>query len=202
MRTRSKLVLAALVAALTLAAATGGAAATRLGVNDQDFVFTWRNFAVPIGGGAETRCPLTLAGRFHSTALAKVRGLLVGSVTSAQLGSFTEGGRVTLLSATVPWHLTYQEFSGVLPSISRFRLALIGMSIAIFVPSLGLECLVRTEAGQPELLDVELESRGTATSVRVAETAQIACNLGIRWVFGGSGTAEVGGGRALVVTLV
>jgi hypothetical protein len=212
MWTRSRLALAALAAVLTLAFAVGGAAAARLRFTSTSFSMKWREFHVPTGQTEEEpeermrHCPITLSGSFHSTTMAKVVGALAGYVTSATMGTCTgEGGAVVLLRTGPPWHLTYRSFTGVLPAITRFRLALSGFGMSIEVPPLfGIVCLIRTTPVEPLNIDFVRERAGAITSVGGTESRIFAgapCN-GLEWTMGGSATLDNGAGARFTVTLI
>jgi hypothetical protein len=224
MWTRSRLLLATLVAALALTFAIGGAAASRLRLTSTNFSMRWREFYVPTGIQPEEepseranvrRCPLTLSGSFHSATLPKVVNSLVGYVTAAQMGTCTgEGGTVTLLRTGLPWHLTYRQFSGVLPNIASFGLALAGFSMSIEVPPLfGTVCLIRTTTSEPLNIEFRRETRtGVITSVDGAgnqidarDTTGFLCdgsNPPLAWSMAGTGTLDNGTGTRVTVTLI
>jgi hypothetical protein len=221
MRLRTTLALAALVAALTLAVAVGGATAGRLRLNDVDLTLTWEAFEIPNGDieepeGGIWSCPLTLSGSFHATTFAKLTGLLVGTIANAQFddAGCTEGTQATILGGTLPWHLTYQQFLGVLPQITEVRLALLGMSMAIHVPTLSVTCLLRTTSAEPLPLELARDTRGgvivdvavdSDEAIDASDTGGILCDLfegGLEWQFGGHAEAEVGGGTSLTLTLI
>jgi hypothetical protein len=219
---RSRLLLAAFAAALALTAAVGVAGANRLNLGTTRFTMRWREFNVPTGITAESReervrhCPLTLSGSFHSATMAKVVSFLVGYVTSAAMGTCTgEGGRVTLLSTGLPWHLTYREFSGTLPAITNVRLALAGLRMSIEVPVFPLEgasCLITTTAREPLNLDFQRERGGTITAVNASGNGIDARDVDsgwcdglmppLSWALAGTGALENGSSRSLTVTLI
>jgi hypothetical protein len=217
MWTRSRLLLATLVAGLALTFAVGGAAASRLRLSSTNFSMIWRNFEVPTGSrpelweGARIRqCPITLSGSFHSTTMVKVRETLVGYVNSATMGTCGgEGGIVTLLRTGLPWHLRYKQFSGLLPNIASFRLALIGFRMSIEVPPLfGAVCLITTTTAEPLNIDFTREAGGRITMVggyesliTARDTTGIGCE-GYRWRMGGYGTIDNGAGTSVTVTLI
>ena len=228
MRTRSMLLLAALTAALALSLAVGTATARRLRISSTNFALRWRDFVVPTGiepreaeeGREDIRhCPITLSGSFHSTTISKVVGTLVGYVNNAQMGTCTgEGGRVTLLRTGLPWHLTYKSFSGFLPSITRFRFALIGFGMSIEVPPppySGTVCLIRTTTAEPLNIDFTREAGGAITSaggfenlIDARDTTGFLCDTPmppyppLAWSMGGNGTLDDGRGARVTVTLI
>jgi hypothetical protein len=229
MRTCSKLLLATLVATLAFGLAVGGATARRLRMSSTSFSVRWRSFFIPTGTSPEREeengegsskiCPLTLSGSFHSATISKVVGTLVGYVNNAQMGTCTgEGGRVTLLTTGLPWHLTYREFSGLLPSIQRFRLALAGFAMSIEVPPFpysGTVCLIRTTTTEPLNFDLTREAGGAITSVEgyglhidARDTTSWWCDTpmppypALAWSMGGAATLDNGRGARVTVTLI
>src|SRR6185503_5503818 len=101
MRTRSKLLLTALTAALVMAATVGTASARNLELaepQDQRFTATWTPLEFTgLGGLIRIRCNVTLRGSFHYRTFAKTRSL-VGYVTSAALARPCTGGEVFILN--------------------------------------------------------------------------------------------------------
>jgi hypothetical protein len=162
MRTRSKLTLAVLTATLVLGLAVGSAAANRLSVSNRLFRATWLELKIvddPITVG----CPVTLEGSFHSTTIRKVEGALIGAVTRAIVNGAEppcRGGRATLLQESLPWHVTYDDFEGVLPRIEQILLLLRRYEYRIETTILGIRvaCLYldqnRPEEAQTLLLTV------------------------------------------------
>lgn len=207
MKTRSRLALAALAAVLVLGAAAGVASANRLSTSATSFTLTWRELYVPNTLEEPARCPLTLSGSFHARTFTKVRELLVGYVNAAQT-SICTGGEATVLTATLPWHLTYQSFAGTLPAITSVRYSLIGFSMNIHVILLGERCLIRTTAVEPLPLDFERETTtGRITSVRIATPNNIRASGEVlcptSWTIGGApGTLEGPVGVRVTVTLI
>src|SRR6185503_8766261 len=122
MRTRSKLLLTALTAALVMAATVGTASARNLELaeaEDQRFTATWTPLQFTgLGGLIRINCNVTLRGSFHYRTIAKVLSL-IGYVTSAALTRPCEGGEAFILNGTerlpngttpgtsLPWHIKY-----------------------------------------------------------------------------------------------
>ncbi|HZV74771.1 MAG TPA: hypothetical protein VFF79_13735 [Conexibacter sp.] len=149
MHTHTKLLLAALTATLVMALAVNTASANHFSLSNQAFRVVWSplNF---IGEGSTVRvtCNVTIEGSFHSRTIVKTIGSLVGYVTRAIAGGCTEDS-ATVLTATLPWHITYEGFSGRLPTISRVRLLLRHTS---FTESIfgGLVTCLYADAGTSE----------------------------------------------------
>jgi hypothetical protein len=178
MRTRSKLLLGALTAALVLAAAVSTASATRLETSSQGIRAVWTALEFTGFGGAFTvRCPVTLEGTLHSRTISKVSGQLVGFVTRAILTeSQCSGGTATILTASLPWHVRYDSFIGALPRITGVRVQLIGAAFRLRVRILGSEvlCLYQSTASGPAFGIFELNGEtGRVEGLRADESQGI-----------------------------
>lgn len=212
MRTRSKLLLSALAAALVLSMAVGSASANRLASNSTSFSLTWARLTLAPSLGSSVICPVTLAGSFHSRTITKTLESLIGYVTSASVGAAgrttatCEGGTATILSATLPWHVRYGGFTGTLPNITGVILRLVGASFQINNGSLA--CLAATTAARPAIGTAAREAGGAITGLRTDETASIPltgggglCTLATgRFI--GSGGVTGDGGAAIRITLI
>jgi hypothetical protein len=126
-------------AALLLALAVGTASARTFSTSEQSIRVTWSPLTFSGEGAAEARCNVTLESSFHSRTIPKVQGTLIGYITRAIVGrpcqrntgwafNGTERNEV-LGSVTVPnslpWHLTYERFSGTLPNPESFTFLLV-----------------------------------------------------------------------------
>jgi hypothetical protein len=90
-------------------------------------------------GGVNVTCPVTLTATLAS-GLAKIEQVSPGEVTRATIGEAScTGGRATVLSGTLPWHVDYYAFTGTLPSISSVTLGM--YRFAALVEALGVGCL-------------------------------------------------------------
>lgn len=166
MRNRISVALAALAAALTLAVAVESASANRLSYSSQAFKIIWTSLTFSeSGGNFPISCPVTLEGSFHSRTMAKVRDALVAFISRAVVNNpaCTEG-QATILSASLPWHVTYQGFSGSLPSMTGVRHYLIGAAFQV-EPGLGISCLARSTTTSPAAGDATREAGGSITSL-------------------------------------
>ncbi len=135
MRTSVKLCFTALTAAILLASAVSSSSAGRLEVNNQRFRVVWSSleFASPL---VTIRCKVTLEGTFHERTIQKVERTLIGAVTRAivHTPSCTNGkgwaengvevAPLGTLANTLPWHVTYENFNGILPNIEAINLLL------------------------------------------------------------------------------
>ena len=129
-----KLAVVALAATTLLAAALSSASARNLSVSTQNIRATWASLEFETGVGILIRCPVTLEGSFHSRTIAKVERLLIGAITRAisKQEACTRGIAATFNGVeryngvtpanTLPWHITFESFSGELPNITSVRL--------------------------------------------------------------------------------
>jgi hypothetical protein len=158
MRTRSRALLAALATALLLALAAGGASANRLSLSERNFRITWAPLTVALQDGPPeddphlflpTSCNVTMAGSFHSTTLAKTARSLIGTVTQASVDadSCEEEGTFEFLDESLPWHIVYTSFEGLLPQIERVNLSIIGLSVSVAYSPFF--CLIRSTSTEP-----------------------------------------------------
>jgi hypothetical protein len=131
MHTRSKLLLAALTAALalTLGATTANASRSFSAINNT--LLTYVSPALTFTGspnGDQVICPVTLTASLHSVA-AKVAGTLIGFVNGSRVGRCTNSGgtdtvAIPLVSHVLPWHITYNSFRGTLPRITEILITI------------------------------------------------------------------------------
>jgi hypothetical protein len=156
MRVTLRLSLVALAATAVLAAAVGASFANNLSVSNQNFRVTWHPLEFREPGSLAVRCDITMEGSFHSATIPKVARSLIGYVTRAlvnqntcrtNLGTAAHAipwnGSEVILGATInqslPWHVTYENFEGVLPNITGIGLLLSGVRFTLEVP--GTSCL-------------------------------------------------------------
>jgi len=166
MRNRVGIALAALGATLALAVAVGSASANRLSYSETRFRIIWTSLTFSgSSGGFVITCPVTLEGSFHSATLAKVRDASVAQITRAAVNNLgcTEG-QATILSESLPWDVTYQGFTGTLPSIVTVRHNLIGAAFQIEA-GLGIVCLARSSRATPAAGEANREAGGNITSL-------------------------------------
>lgn len=166
MRNRTRAAFMTLIASLALASAVGSASAARLSYSNQAFRIIWTSLTFSeSGGNFPITCPVTLEGSFHARTFAKVRDALSGFITRAVVNNAgcTEGQAV-ILGETLPWHVTYQSFSGTLPSIIGVRYNLIGAAFQV-EPGLGIVCLARSTAAAPAAGEAAREAGGSITSL-------------------------------------
>jgi hypothetical protein len=144
-----------LTASLLLLLVQGSAEAQRFETTNTSVRVTFPNlrFSNNVAtGGLEVICPVTIEGTFHSRTITKTGEQLVGYVTRAILNeprclflNGTEG--VSIQTSSLPWHIRYESFSGVLPEITRIQLrdALMGLILRAF----GVSCLYKSSVTSP-----------------------------------------------------
>jgi hypothetical protein len=131
------------LAAVVLAQVVGVASARRFSISEQRFDARWPSMKFT-GAGNAIECPVSVEGSFHSRSISKVEGALIGQVTRSSVNNAAcTGGQVTILTATLPWHLQYAGFSGRLPSIEVIAVHLINASAQV-QPTGGIACLIRS----------------------------------------------------------
>ena len=182
MRTRCQLALAGLVAALLMGLAAGSASAGRLSFSNSRFRITWENLRFQTEGGGVNpgiECPVTFEGSFHSGTIRKVPRALIGYVSRATVvGSQPPctNGKVTILRESLPWHVTYEGFSGVLPAIESFDVMIHDIAVRISTLIIGREviCLYADRGGATEAM------RGTFAREERSELTTFTPNNTIR----------------------
>lgn len=166
--------LAVLVALAT--AALGTASANQFSISNRDIRWVWNPEALP---GSErffvktsnvaisASCPVTLEGSFHSNVIAKTAGALIGYITRLNYTNteppcvYSNASEFVLLANTLPWHLQYVSFTGVLPTVTSVRVGIVGLSMRFTTG--GSQCLYRTTEPLQVYGWLELERTGTVT---------------------------------------
>ncbi len=181
LRTSAKWFMVMTAAALLFSSLAGNAAARSLSSQEQSFSVTWNS--VEFGSSAATiRCRLTLEGSFHSRTIAKIARSLIGYVTRAIVGRPCTGGEAWSDNGAeseplgtapnkLPFHLTYESFSGTLPAIAEVNFLLRDLSVVIQSSFIGIAC--RARYGRPEDNVIEhgaREASGGITSLGVDAT--------------------------------
>jgi hypothetical protein len=203
------LLLAALAASSLLALTAGLAFANRLSVDDRTFRLNWTalRFTGPTGS---LTCPVTLAGAFHSSTIVKTAGTLIGYITTARVEDpRCAGGRATILSATLPWHVRYASFTGTLPRIATVTLTLIGAAFRVSIGGSEPFCLATTTAAEPARGIISLNAAGQATgiaaegSIDLTPSPDTLCDfLGANGEFSGAGSVSDGAGNLIFLRLI
>jgi hypothetical protein len=197
MRTRSRLLLAGLAAALLLSAAVASTHARDLSISNQGIRIVWRSVHLGSTSGISMDCPLTLEGRFHSSTVHKTIGALVGSVTRSTIVSGTcTGGTATINQEALPWHVRYNGFSGILPSITLVLVTLIGAKVS--ATGAGATCTTQTSVATPDKGRAIVEVGGRIRDFSADESALIPFRGSFFCQFAGEGFFE-GTGRVTLL---
>lgn len=158
-----KSLLAVFAATAVLGILVGTASATRLSSSSQTWKTTFARVEYSINF-MRVICPLTMEGSLHSRTIAKVAGPLIGNVTRAAIGPCSLGS-ATVLTATLPWHMRYASFVGMLPRITALVADVVGFSIRAYSPASGITCLFGSStAAEPFRLNFFREAGGALTS--------------------------------------
>jgi len=144
----SKLLLATVGASVLLGGLASTTSARNFSLSNQTISTMWSSVEFELPGGA-VRCELTIEGSFHSRTAAKVIGSLVGLITKAILGPCHVPGTVTILSATLPWHVRYSGFEGGLPNITSTIAHVIGASFR--AANTSVNCLSFSTEARPAI---------------------------------------------------
>jgi hypothetical protein len=137
-------VLAAVIATIALGLAITTASARTFSISNQNIRASFRNLEFEPEGFSTISCRITLEGSFHSRTIAKVRGALIGYLTRVSTNNCNNG--VTILTETLPWHIRYESFSGILPNITLILVRTSPISFQLEF-GLGIRCLARGELG-------------------------------------------------------
>lgn len=203
MRNRTTTAVAALATVLLLALSVN-AAASRLSYSSRDFRIMWSSlrFSAAEGGVAIT-CPVTLEGSFLERTSTKTVDQVQARITRSTIGLCREG-RATILAETQPWNVTYQSFTGTLPTITSVRYALINAAFQV-EPGLGIVCLARTSTTWPAAGDARREAGGAITSLTTDSSLTIPTTGNAECpafgIFFGTGEVFVQGSSTTRVTL-
>jgi hypothetical protein len=154
------------------------ASARNLRVSEQRFRTTWQElrFKSPSGEVFAT-CPVTLEGSFHYSSIAKRALALVGFVTRAAVANEScREGHATVLTESLPWHVTYEGFLGTLPAIRAAIILLVG---ATFNSELfGFRCLITTTTSNPAVFGMDVGAGGTIVEWNFEPTPTIPSRSG------------------------
>jgi hypothetical protein len=142
MRTSIKLAGAALVAALVFAGTVTAASARNLSISNQNFRVVYTPLIFEIGSGTPINCNVTMEGSFHYRTSSKSIGSLTGYITRAVVSHPCTGfGEAWIYNGidraltnnvnSLPWHTTFEGFTGTLPAIASLRLLAIGSRFVI-----------------------------------------------------------------------
>jgi hypothetical protein len=205
--------MATLFATLALASAVSVASARNFSVSNQNFRIVYTPLQSETGGGTPINCSVTLEGSFHYRTNAKTIGALTGYITRAQVHrpcsgfgeawiyNGTEGGLTNNVNS-LPWHTTFEGFTGTLPSISTMRLLLSGFRYLVQA-SFGI-CLSIYGPNRTQNAIASLNASGVITGVSpdsqlIAEESGICGSLN----YSGNGTVTVlGTSTSITVRLI
>jgi len=152
MRAHLKLGLATLAATIALSTLVSTASAGRLSISEQNIRAVWSALEFE-ASGITIRCSITVEGTFHYRSIIKVERSLIGYVTRGIVRRPCTGGTSWAYNGTetnevlggtfansLPWHNTYEGFSGTLPSIQSVSMSIDGFRFRIRDPVFGLLC--------------------------------------------------------------
>jgi len=200
--------------AMALLVPAGAAVARSLSLTESEYQIQWidnagrlefrSNFGLP-----PVTCRFTMAGRYIARTLSKVAGAVIGRVESASVETSgassgrCRNGEATILSATLPWDITYKSFFGTLPRIRDVVVHIPSFSVRVSWEG-NLICLYRSEASEPFIgfiaVDPTLGWAGPYDPEgEIASGDPICSALGTRLNIGGPGGYE--SRHAVVVTV-
>ena len=70
--------------------------------------------------GVTVICEMFIGGSFHTATMAKVAGALIGYINSASVSAECPA---RVLRETLPWHIRYRNFTGVLPNMASIGIS-------------------------------------------------------------------------------
>ncbi len=200
---RRLLLLPLIALTVTMALAASVATANRIRLNNwtRGIRTAWSSLTFE-AGGASVSCGVTLEGTFDSQTYAKTRGLVLGRIPRAAVGTCT-GGTVGVLSETLPWRFAWSSWTGTLPNILGFTWFTWRGAFHIR-PTGSLRCLLLTSEANPGgfLLNTTPAAAGVnLITVRALEeftiplTGEAFCSL-FSGRLSGTGTVTVNGESA------
>lgn len=201
---KSRVLLAALAATALLGVMVSNASARNLSVNEQGFRVVWAELNLTeaifrIG----VHCPVTLEGTFHYRTIVKAIGSLIGYVTRAIVNNAAcRGGHATVLTETLPWHVTYEGFTGTLPAIASIITLLAEPAFRLEIPIAGINCLARATNIRGTISGMTEAGGAFKAETLTPGREQIPCGS-IRGVFEGVGVVtKLGSTERPLVTLI
>jgi hypothetical protein len=154
-----KSLLAALAATLILGIALASASANRIAFSEGAFRLVFSPLSILPSFGTSARCPVTLAGSFHSRTITKTAGSLIGYINAVAIGT-CELGAARVNTETLPWHIQYASFAGTLPAITVISHNLIRPSFEIQGEIFGLRVTCRYTTPVQQFIDTRETTRG------------------------------------------
>ena len=195
-------------ATVILAAAVGAAAASQMSTGSQTIRATWSRLQLSNTFSPEqpVECQVTLEGSFHSNTIQKTRRALIGYVSRSSVNACTTGS-ATIDQESLPWHLTYESFSGTLPNITSVALLLVRASFLIGLRELLCRAVTTTTDNASGIAEVSGETiTGLAAdpSRRIPLTTirGFGCGLGRGFFEGTAAVTQLGTTRSVTVTLI
>ena len=186
---------------LTVVVTSAAASANRLSVTRQTFAAQWSSLSID-GAGSDIECTVFIGATFHSRTISKVRGSLIGHIIDAPQPTSCLGGSATMLQETLPWHVSYEGFTGTLPTISGIVFLLVGVRIRVDPNGIQPPCLAETTTMNNLSATAIRDADGDIGGLRADETDRIpllgdfGCNT---FTAAFSGTAAVGAGRFTLI---
>jgi hypothetical protein len=180
MHTRIKLVFAAALAALVLSLATGSASAGRLSFTNSRIRATWSELQIlREGSGILQKCAVTLEGSFHSSTIRKVVRALIGYISRGTTTERCNDNRssMTILQEQLPWHVTYEGFTGMLPTIRTVKLLFRQVAIQ-FNHFEAFTCLYKTMGADNLAAELLVGAAGQITTIRWDTTRRLTLREG------------------------
>ncbi|HEV7773104.1 MAG TPA: hypothetical protein VGO48_07465 [Conexibacter sp.] len=178
------MILIALASAVLLSAIAGQASAGRLSITIPRWRATFPSLEIT-SGLATTRCAVTLEGSFDSRTINKTPRSLTGLITRAIAANPCAVGGLTFLAETLPWHQTWESFSGTLPRPGLLRRFWRWIRPRIREPTFGVECLANgsTEADALRVRE-NIEAGEAFTTLVIEGSMETSC--GARATFAGT----------------
>ena len=182
MRPIAKVAMAMLTATVTLTLFIGQASARNISQSEQGFEAIWASLEFT-GAFGTTRCAITLLGEFHNRTFAKVARALVGLIRHTDPPRLQErctNGTARVLTETLPWHLTYEGFTGTLPNITSVTYLVLRAAFSIREPAFGVTCLGATSSTNPARMTATRNTSTRAiTSVTIRGTFPTSCGANV-----------------------
>ena len=151
----TRLLLTSLAATAMLAMAVSNASAGRLSIDTKENRIVWSRLTLNnTAGFRAVLCQVTLEGSFHSNTIQKTPRALIGYISRAQVNTCTNGN-ATIDQESLPWHLTYEGFTGTLPRIETLRILLVRASFLISLGELICRAVTTTTDNATDIVTLE-----------------------------------------------
>jgi hypothetical protein len=198
----ARLMLIALASAVLLSAIAGEASAGRLSITIPRWKATFSSLEIT-SGVSTVRCAVTLEGSFDSRTINKTPRSLTGLITRAVAANPCATGGLIFLTETLPWHQTWESFSGTLPRPTLLRRLWRWIRPRIREPTFGIECLANGSTEADALRGTENIEAGEAFTTLVLE-GSMETSCGTRATFAGTSRtyATPEAGAAIRVRLI